>query len=144
MVGAIRQWIPFAYWAPGVRPARLREATAWPRAQLRKIVGRLRIDPEGVVHACDPALLRVLGYTRDELKGAFLFAYIHARDLAPILKDMADLVQRREESAFWTFRFRASDGHWCGFRARAERSRPGVSDDCDILLTLFDRRSVIT
>ena len=65
------------------------------RRRLRSRAGVVRLDAEGTVRHFDPLFASVLGYRPDALTGTFFFAYVHARDLAPILREAARLLQQR-------------------------------------------------
>jgi PAS domain S-box-containing protein len=99
---------------PRPAPAPVRVPPGPPRR-----TGLAFLDEEGVVRQIDPALARALGYAPDALVGTFFFAFIHARDLAPVLKDAAALLQHRKRAACWTFRFRTAGGDWYRLAARA-------------------------
>lgn len=108
----------------GAAQGAAREPVRVRRARLRGCSGRVYLDGEGVVRQFDARFAEMLGFAPGGLEGAFFFSYVHARDLSPVLRSAAALLQHRLTADAWTIRFQSAAGDWFRLAVRAEPTGP--------------------
>lgn len=86
-------------------------------------VPRIELNQNGDIEHMNAGALRVLEYSTHESFKACFFSHVHRRNLWRVMRDLADLIQRKLQCTRWLLRLRTGKGRYCWFRARAENVR---------------------
>lgn len=70
------------------------------------------LDYEGIIRYSSPAILRILGYKKEDLHGKLAFDYVHPDDLKYVKKLFEEVVESPEKTVSAEFRFKHKDGSW--------------------------------
>ena len=77
------------------------------------------VDGKGLLEYSNSAYHRILGFTRDELRGQNLDKFVHQRDLDALMRILHDVVKGKN-AAELTFRMRHKKGNWVYLEAVAK------------------------
>jgi PAS domain S-box-containing protein len=87
------------------------------------------VDPAGVMTYQSPSVLRILGYTPEELVGESAFAYIHPDDAPSVAAELGRVFATPGYIGTAEYRFRHKDGGWRYLEAFGQTLSPDSADD---------------
>jgi PAS domain S-box-containing protein len=76
-----------------------------------------RLSPDCVCTYTSPSVTTLLGYTQEEVLGKPVLSMIHPDDLPGVVKDIAAIRERGEDTVTSSFRFRHKDGRYLRFES---------------------------
>jgi PAS domain S-box-containing protein len=77
------------------------------------------VDADGAIRFLTPAAEGILGYDREELRGEFVFDYIHEGDREQVVDEFEAMLSDPDYRGSEEFRFKHADGPWIVLAARA-------------------------
>lgn len=76
------------------------------------------VNLEGYIQVISPSILRILGYSQDDLLGKSIFHYCHPDDMVRTMKELSELAEGRRLELIET-RYQAKDGRYLWFSISA-------------------------